>query len=160
MNPQVADPASLERLHDIVLPPPAPWWPLAPAWYVLMVLLGAFAVSLIWILAARWRRNAYRRAGLAELAQIQAHVDEPDAARRLAELVKRVALTIYPREQVASLTGPQWLRFLDASAHTTLFTGGAGAQLEAGYELGDHRPSIELLDAVRHWIKQHRADLA
>ena len=45
-----SDPGSLDRLHDIVSPPPAPWWPPAPGWYALglIVLLllgvGAWAV--------------------------------------------------------------------------------------------------------------------
>lgn len=160
MNPQVADPVSLDRLHDIVLPEPASWWPLAPAWYALAFLLFIFVVMLTWILVAQWRRNAYRRAGLRELARIESHIDQPDAARSIAELVKRVALTIYPRERVASLTGDKWLSFLDASAKTREFTTGAGRRLEAGYEPGMHTPSAELIRTVRHWIKHHRANFA
>lgn len=160
MNSQVEDPASLDRLHDIVLPDPASWWPLAPAWYVLGLFIVVFVASLTWLWVSHWRRNAYRRAGLAELAQLAAHAEQPDAARRLAELVKRVALTIYPRERVASLSGDAWLKFLDASANTAVFATGPGARLEAGYEPGDQSPSPELFQAVRYWIQHHRADFA
>lgn len=157
MNPQI-DPASLERLHDIVLPAAAPWWPLAPAWYALAVLVAVFCAGLILSLVIRWRRNAYRRAGLAELDALQSRAADPQTARSLAELVKRVALTVYPRERVASLTGSAWLSFLDASANTTDFTRGAGTQLEAGYEPGEHSPSPETFRTVRYWILHHRAD--
>jgi hypothetical protein len=34
MSAPPADLTSLENLYDIVMPPPIPWWPLAPGWYV------------------------------------------------------------------------------------------------------------------------------
>src|SRR5689334_20480789 len=95
---QAADPGSLDRLHDIVMPPPAPWWPPAPAWYVLGCLLLIFSVGMIWNAMALWRRNRYRRAGLAELATLQSRASQPATVRLLAELVKRVALAAFPRE--------------------------------------------------------------
>ena len=47
------DPTSLERLHDIVLPPPVPWWPPAPGWYWVMGLLGALLLLVEWAAYAR-----------------------------------------------------------------------------------------------------------
>jgi len=34
MSAPPVDPTSLENLYDIAMPPPIPWWPLAPGWYV------------------------------------------------------------------------------------------------------------------------------
>jgi hypothetical protein len=153
------DPGSLDRLHDIATPPPVPWWPPAPAWYA----LGAIMVVLLAVLAWRvvaWRlRNRYRRAALAELAELEATAGEPRALAALAELVKRVALAAFPRERVASLAGHDWLAFLDASASTNTFTRGSGRTLESVYECGIHHAGPELFAAVRHWIKHHRTDL-
>jgi hypothetical protein len=74
-------------------------------------------------------------------------------------LVKRVALAAFPRERVASLSGQEWLAFLDATGRTDAFTHGPGRTLESGYEPGRHRASPQLFAAVRHWIKRHRTDL-
>jgi hypothetical protein len=160
MNPSPADPGSLDRLHDIVLPAPAPWWPPAPAWYVLGGLLAIFLITLSWALFAWWQRNAYRREALAELAELEPKASQAETLAAVAELVKRVALAVYPRDRVASLTGDSWLSFLDASAGTSDFQRGAGANLESAYSPSNHPASPELFHAVRHWIKHHRADLA
>lgn len=152
------DPGSLERLHDIAVPPPVPWWPPAPGWYVVggigLVLLGVGA----WAAAARWRRSRYRREALRELERLAASRTNLPA---VAELVKRVALAAYPRERVASLTGGPWLAFLDATGGKELFTRGPGRLLEVGtFERTPQLPTDaeyeELLAAVRHWIRHHR----
>ncbi len=61
------DPGSLERLHDIAVPPSVSWWPPAPGWYVVgaivFVLLGVSVLTMI----DHWRRNRYRREALKEL---------------------------------------------------------------------------------------------
>ena len=62
-----SDPASLDRLRDIVELDPVSWWPLAPGWWFLLS-LSAIGGAMLAIQAWRsWRANAYRRAALAEL---------------------------------------------------------------------------------------------
>jgi hypothetical protein len=150
-----ADPGSLDRLNDIVPPPAPPWWPPAPAWYVVGALVLVLVTLLTWQLITRWNRNRYRREALAKLKALGDNA--PLAA--VAELVKRVALACYPRDRVASLTGEEWLRFLDESGQTTAFAQGAGLALgDAEYAPGSQAASPELLAAVRHWIRHHRTD--
>jgi hypothetical protein len=162
------DPTSLERLHDIVAPPPAPWWPPAPAWYwVLGFFFGGVLVLLILALV-RWQRNRYRREALAELARLEPALGEPAtraaALGALAELLKRAALTAFPREQVANLTGPDWFEFLDHTGRTTGFSEGGGVILErAVYDPRsaaalDEPRARELLSLVRHWLARHRVE--
>jgi hypothetical protein len=154
------DPGSLDRLHDIVAPAPVPWWPPAPGWYVVgglvLVLLGAG----LWAALVRWERNGYRRAGLKELERITRDPRAPGAVVEIAELLKRVALAAFPRARVASLTGETWLRFLDATAATDVFTRGAGRVLgDAAYRSTvalDPGEFSQLADAVGYWIGHHR----
>jgi hypothetical protein len=156
MPPQVPDPGSLDRLHDIITPPAAPWWPPATGWYVLgaLVLVGLAVAT--WWATAWWIRNAYRRGGLTELARLELAANAPATFESLVELVKRVALAAFPREQVASLSGHDWLKFLDETAGMKDFINGPGAMLITGYEPGIHRASPELFGAVRRWIRSHR----
>lgn len=158
MKDLAQDPASLDRLHDIVVPEPVSWWPLAPGWYVLGGLLVFLFAVFIWSIVDRRLTNRYRRAGLRELAELEALPNESQTLPRLAALVKRVALAAFPREQVASLAGADWLTFLDSKAATKDFTSGPGAMLEAGYERNPQPPSPDLFRVVRHWIGHHQAN--
>lgn len=149
------DPGSLDRLHDIVGPSPVSWWPPAPGWYAVAAIAAVLAAVLVGQLVA-WRvRTRYRRAALVELAALGANA--PVAA--VAEVVKRVALTGFPRDRVAPLTGDDWRRFLDASGGVTDFTQGVGRTLGgAEYAPGPHPATPELLAVIRHWISHHRTD--
>jgi hypothetical protein len=146
------DPASLDRLHDIVAAPPAPWWPPAPGWWLLAGLAGLWAVAAGWALIARHRRNAYRRMALAELQRLEAAGD----VAGLATLLKRVALSAFSREAVASLSGEAWLAFLDRTGATDAFTHGPGRGVEAAAFTRTATPDAGLFDAARRWIISHR----
>jgi len=97
--------ASLDRLHDIVLPPEVPWWPLAPGWYVVLGIGLVLVLVLVHRAWERWRANAYRRAARRELVSAQ------DAAA-IGELLRRTALAIAPRTVIAEKTGSAWLDWL------------------------------------------------
>ncbi|NOR19848.1 MAG: DUF4381 family protein, partial [Xanthomonadales bacterium] len=103
------DPASLQNLNDIVLPANVEWWPLASGWYFL---LGLLLIAVGWYgyrSAQRWIANRYRRAALRELELLKEavgnDVDRNNNLRQLPVLLKRTALSAYPRHQVASLSG-------------------------------------------------------
>ena len=157
------DPASLKNLNDIVVPPPAPWWPPAPGWYIAS---GILALLLLWRIYIYWqasRRNRYRRAALKELSVIRIQGDSA-ALRRLPLLLKRTALSAWPREEVASLSGLAWHEFLDRTAQSDLFTGGAGQILDQLAYTGRETapPAVAetgaLLAASEFWLKNHHRD--
>lgn len=159
MKPGADDPGSLSGLHDIIMGQPAPWWPPAPAWYLLgvLLLLGT-CLTMSWMILG-WRENRYRRAGLSELLHLEQDRSREHAALvDLAELLKRVALVAYPRQQVASLSGTEWLLFLDQTLGTTEFTAGPGRQLIQVYQQNVSSPSPELVQLAREWIRRHRRD--
>ena len=104
------DPASLDNLREIILPPPVPWWPLAPGWWLLLAAIALAASAFAFRLFRRWRANAYRRAALRELA-IAGDVTA------IAEILKRTALVAYPRKDVAALSGAAWLAWLAQTGH-------------------------------------------
>ncbi len=167
MNP---DAASLDRLHDIVVPAAAPWWPPAPGWLWLLGILTIVAIAVLARTAVRWQRNRYRREALAELTQLEnaaelARIGDPatgDAvALGLSELLKRVALTAYPRADVAALSGPEWFAFLDRTGGTN-FASGLGATLEratygpSAHEWDTDESGRAFAGEIRTWIRQHQ----
>ena len=159
-NLQGTDAASLDRLHDIVLPEPIAWWPPAPGWYVVGALVLLALAILAWRAWRSWRRSAYRRAALAELEQLDD--GNRDGLTRLPALLKRTALAAYERTAVASLSGDAWLEFLDAKGGTSSFTRGPGKLLpELSFRPGaavelDEEEARELFAITRDWIEHHR----
>ena len=160
------DPASLANLHDIVVPEAVSWWPLTPAWYVIAVLFLVVSVWFVTRSVYRWHRNTYRRDALTQLQQLKATISPETAATvlgELATLMRRVALTVYPRNQIAGLTGDAWLSFLDESADTTEFANDNGRRLmAAAYETHASiatSDAEELVELVEHWVIQHRGPL-
>jgi uncharacterized protein DUF4381 len=159
------DPTSLQHLYDIITPPPIPWWPPAPGWYVLggaALVLAAWAGWRGW---RYWQAAAYRRAALSELQQLKTrtadNVQRVSALQELPALVKRTALVAFPRQEVASLSSTAWLEFLDRTGHTDAFTRGGGQCLpvlfydpHAASRLAS-QDTAELFRVVAHWMRHH-----
>jgi hypothetical protein len=143
--------AALRPLHA---PPPIPWWPPAPGWWLLGVLLLGL---LVLTLAALWRwrrRTAPRRAALAELRALPAGGELAGPVNRL---LKRYALACFPRERVAGLSGRAWLAFLDEHGGEGRFRKGPGRVLANG-PYGPDEPDEDpaLLALARDWVRRNR----
>lgn len=152
MNP---DPTSLDNLHDLIVPPSAPWWPPTLGWWLVILGLAVVLVGLLLKALFRWQANRYRREALALL-----HSDQMKPAM-IPTLLKRVALTTWPREQTASLNGEEWLAFLDRSGGMDVFRNGPGAVLEKiSYDTNCTADPTELKRLAGAWIKTHRRDFA
>lgn len=105
----------LAQMKDIVLPPEVPAWPPAPwVWAVALLLVLILAMA-IWF----WRkRRAARQAwlqprdeALSLLGSLSPATEQ--FALELSALLKRAALSYFPRAEVASLTGAAWTDFLN-----------------------------------------------
>lgn len=153
-----ADP--LAQLRDIHMPTTLDIWPPAPGWWLLAALALCALVGTVWWIYRRWRDNRYRREALSELARLKTDFDEhQDVARYLeaySALLKRTALTGFPRPVVASLTGERWARFLDQTADTSEFSMGAGQALISGSYAPAPAAEIERLQELGElWIRHH-----
>lgn len=134
------------------------WWPLAPGWWVLLVLLVLATGFAAWLLYTRHRRNAYRRLGLDKLgsiaSQYQLDQDKSAAAGAINALLKSVALRAYPRRDIASISGEAWHTFLQQSA-----PGGPAFEpgsLEVQYRKDPGDIDIDaLIGTTGHWISRH-----
>lgn len=160
------DPASLQNLNDIVLPAAADWWPLAPGCYllsgILLIAIACFGYRSI----KQWLDNRYRRAALKELslltADIQNQLTRDFSLRQIPALLKRTALSAYPRSQVASLSGTDWHVFLNSTLRNPLFTESVTLTLDKiSYTCGDlteidSQAVTALLHASRQWLKHHQ----
>ncbi|GAB6048729.1 hypothetical protein JCM19379_25610 [Methyloparacoccus murrellii] len=151
------EPANIEQLplRDIHLPEPIGWWPPAPGWWGLAVLVLALMAGL-----ALWWRRRRRRPGpvqiaLANIARLEADatLSPVQKAQALSILMRRVALSLYPRETVAGLSGEDWLRWLDEVGPRPLFSEGHGRGLVSMPYAPDPAGQLEaLLAHCRTWL--------
>ncbi len=167
-GPQSADPQP-EGLIEIALPQAIAYRPETIGWFILF---GLIFILFTWIVYRRYKyrkANRYRRWALEKLRDIEGILRQKlGLEKALAEipvLVKQTALHCFPRETIASLSGENWLRFLDASYGGTEFTDGPGQILEqTAYQppkkLEQYKEEEihELIHTVRKWIKKHRRE--
>ena len=107
----------LAQLRGLHLPEPTSWFPPAIGWWLVAgVVCIIVAVIVVHRVKTKQRRLA-RQQAVAVLEQIteQYHLQKDDRQLCVAlnELLKRCALTKFPRHDVASLSGDAWLAFLD-----------------------------------------------
>jgi hypothetical protein len=137
---------SLSNLRDIVIPDAPPFWPPAAGAWVALGMVAAILLLVAWRLHTVRNRNAYRKAGLMLLGSVQTAYD-------VSVVLKRVALAVFPREQVASLYGDDWAGFLHKTCPQSYFkalvTGDSGAE-----------PGADLVELASTWIRHHRVPKA
>lgn len=134
MQPTQVNP--LAELKDIHLPATLDQFQLAPGWWILaMLALGLLAYG-AYLAHLKWQRQRYRKAGVEalkeNLAAFEQHQQPDKFLINFSTILKRVALSNYPREAVASLTGEAWVDFLDKTAGESSFSMGVGQILIDG----------------------------
>ena len=155
----LAAPQTLEQtlaLRDIHPPGPPPAWPPALGWWLLLALAIGAAVALTLRGWRAWRARVRRRRILAELAQVGERAQGAALAGEVSALLKRVALSRFDHGQVAPLTGPNWLDFLDRHGGSGRFANGPGRVLAEGpYALAPEVQPQALLALAREWVERN-----
>ncbi len=164
----MADPASLSNLRDIVEPATISLWPSAPGQILLCIMTLLWVSASVLLLWQRRQRNTYRRVALHELANIEEQIKSPQtrtaALRQLSILLKRVALAVYPRCEIASLTGNSWIAFLDQSMGGNSFSKGPVKVITSTMFEEDPGADLttsdcnQIIQTVRRWITSHRVE--
>ena len=148
------------QLKDIHLPGSPDLWPLALGWWLLLAII---VLALFWLFSQLKKRNRirkHRKMLLSTLDVLEDKLRKDANSETLAEvnvLLRQLAVNYYPRSEIASLTGGDWLHFLDRSGKTHGFSRGAGRILiEAPYQSGkiQNFNIDEFIPLVRSWVKK------
>ena len=84
--------------------------------------LGLVLLRRLWRALLHWQRNRYRGEAERRLARLALDHELPV---RVNEILKLSAMAAFSRQQVASLSGPKWPGFLNATCDTPPFDAAA-----------------------------------
>lgn len=148
-------PDLIEQLHEVPAPPPVSMWPQTWGWLVIGIILLGLAGYYAWRRYRHYRANAYRREALTALAAAG------NDAATIATIVRRTALSAYPRDEVAALSGDAWVDFL--ASHSGKQTGKQGFDqkqwqllVSSPYCRPDRITSDTDFNALaRQWVQSH-----
>lgn len=159
--PEVFGNYTIRGIIEVLPPDAVSWMPSAPGWRYLTVVLLLLAAWRGWLRWRHWQRNRYRGASLRQLQQLAAeHGDSPTLLQPLATLLKATALQAYPREEVAQMSGEQWLSWLNQQTVTGTFSSTSRSLLS--HALYSDTREVEgslmqrLVQESRAWIRLHR----
>ncbi|MGO2318990.1 MAG: DUF4381 domain-containing protein [Vibrio toranzoniae] len=112
----------MKQLLDLspVIAPDAPtWWPLAWGWWA-VVITAIILIALVFFILKRRKNNQQAK------QEALSYFNKSQSSDRLSpskaqHILRQVALSYFPREKVAGLTGEDWLKFLDTQLKKPLF---------------------------------------
>jgi len=154
MNPDL-----LSQLRDIHAAPAAPWWPPAPGWWVLALLL---LLALVWVgrrILVRYRNHQRRKQMLNWIEHLNSNIDPQrnpqDYLSTLNRIFKLVALRAFPDEQCAALAGQDWADFLIGKMKASQTSESLNVLASGPYDPAPQFDAQVMSELTRHWIKQH-----
>ena len=180
-NPQLVE-MLREQLRDIQTPEPISWWPMAPGWWMLIVLGVVLSVVLFRYLRKRQREREYRNYLTDELEAIynawQETQNTSNYCQQANQLLKRAMLKVQTDSRndnntelsasselnsISALSGSAWLESLESvhepmseSVHNALglYVYQANAQIEGAVDV----PNLHA--ELTNWLSQHRRVLS
>lgn len=148
-------------LRDIHLPEAISWWPPAIGWWL------AFAIAvllfwLMWRLFKQWTRKTALKTAKTLLQQIKHNQQTSDLQklRQISIWLRRVSISIAPRQQSAGLTGEKWLRYLDTNLDGSPFSNGVGqslADVQFRKSIPDGLDIPAIIDLCELWLQRQKS---
>lgn len=124
----------LDQLRDVQLPDTPSWWPPAPGWSIVAVLVLLLLAWSVNRMVRRRRQTAPRRAAALELdacfkAWSSGIRTATDCINDCNALLKRLWVHVDGASHVAALSGDAWLAYLDKRSASLQFSSGTGRLL-------------------------------
>jgi len=139
----------LSQLAPLRTPSLVDWWPPAPGWWILTVIVAVLLVVGLHRGLRHRRANRYRR----QAATVLRGMGPTPSAVDINEVLKITALTAFPHQQVASLSGDAWIDWLRLQCPTLSVDD--LAPLKRVYQRASTVDTAALHRAALHWVERH-----
>ncbi|MFA0112344.1 DUF4381 domain-containing protein [Vibrio sp. 10N.261.46.E11] len=151
----------MKQLLDLspVIAPDAPtWWPLAWGWWALIITAIALIAIVFFIIKRRQKNQYAKNEALACFRNNQP--SNALSASEAQDILRQAALSYFPRDKVAGLTGDNWLAFLDAQLAKPLFAAKQSQWQQALYQdaalMSDEQKKAQqqLVNDCETWLRK------
>lgn len=154
MNPDL-----LSQLRDIHAAAAVSWWPPAPGWWVLALLVLVLIGWLSKRVLARYRVKQRRKQMLGWIDHLNANIDprhDPQGyLSTLNRIFKLVALRAFPGEQCAALNGQVWSGFLIEKMKNSPSAEALKVLASGPYDPAPRFDPEQLSELTRDWIREN-----
>jgi hypothetical protein len=149
----------LSQLRDIHGAGDPGWWPPAPGWWVLFLIVSGLFAFLVKAAYRKWLARRRRQGLLAALDSINIEIDASESPHEylssLNRLFRVVALRAFPNTPCARLQGDEWVTFIRA-----LMPEGTRSEELAVLATGPYEPSPQfdasgLEKLARKWVTRY-----
>ena len=148
-------------IRDIHLPVEIGNWPPAIGWWLLLILVPLCLFICWWLYKKLTRRTAVKSAKkILEAIKQDPQSDDWQKLQQISAWLRRVAISVDPREQSASLTGTAWLHYLDDSIEGSPFSEGVGQSLADAHfrkTAPDNLDIPALISVCELWLKGQKS---
>lgn len=148
-------------IRDIHLPDSVLWWPFAPGWWILFLLVVLIVVGLF-LYKKTFSNQKFKKNIKLELEQYYQIFNESGNAlffiQQLSAFLRRVSLYRFHDESIAKLQGTEWLEFLDSKLPASKtkklsFRKGVGEIFLSGpYQENINSDVSQVYELVEHWL--------
>jgi hypothetical protein len=149
--------ASLDNLHDIIVPEAVGFFPLAPGWIIVILSTFSLFFHFSWKAYKRYKRALYKKEALKELERYT--LESKDELVALLSLAKRVAISAYGRTQIAKLSGENWWDFMEQHSQVKVSKELRVELSDLLYDTSKQYDSTQhatIKGLVRLWIRTHK----
>ncbi|CAM3120426.1 DUF4381 domain-containing protein [Vibrio rarus] len=147
---QIQQHAHTLPLKPLHLPSDPSAWPLAWGYWGILILACLVILCLVIVLLQRRTKHKAKKAALCILKQNANRFTVPETQ----ELLRQAALSYFPRQDIAKLTGKQWLAFLDSQLTEPRFSPKGKQWQTALYAEQGNTDEVnsELIKDCEHWL--------
>ncbi len=138
------------NLEPLLLPNAPDWLPLAWGWWATIASIILTVLVLYLLLKRRSKRLLAKKTAL----KLIAHSITPHTPSSAMEILRQAALSYFPREDIAPLTGSAWYEFLDSHINEARFVDKQQQWQAALYEKSSQEEHQDLIDDCAFWINQ------
>ncbi len=146
----------LSKLKDVHLPADPGWWPLAMGWWLLFLLIILTLISFTVHHYRQRQKHRFSRHALSLLDTLEKQ-NSIDWLIELEVILKRSALSYFPKKSIAQLNQQGWINFLMNTGNQIWSDESLYALRDCVYQNPLKFSSLDkslILKQARQWLKQ------